>query len=134
MKRVRTDIGVRFCDTDMIGHINNTAIAQYAESGRVSILQATELPAKSMILVNINIDFVGQMHLGDEVWVETWVSKFGNTSVTLAQEIFANGVVCARTRSVIVTFDYETNRPTPVPDELRARFEAFWIPEASAKD
>lgn len=129
MKRVRTDIGVRFCDTDMIGHINNTAIAQYAESGRVGILQATKLPAKSMILVNINIDFVGQMHLGDDVWVETWVSKFGTTSVTLAQEIIANGKVCARTRSVIVTFDYATNRPTPIPADLRARFEEYWIPE-----
>lgn len=130
MERVRTEIGVRFCDTDMIGHINNTAIAQYAEAGRVTILQATGLPPRTMILVNINLDFVGQMHLGDEVWVETWVSKFGRTSVTLAQEIFANGKVCARTRSVVVAFDYENNRPQPIPDLVRESFERFYFPEA----
>lgn len=120
MKRVRTDIGVRFCDTDMIGHINNTAIAQYAESGRVGFFRTLELPASTLILVNISIDFTAQIHVEDDVWIETWASKIGRTSLTLKQELFANGRVAARTTSVAVTFDYDANQPVPVPDALRA--------------
>lgn len=118
-KRVSSTIGVRFCDTDMIGHINNCAIAEYAEYGRVNFFRALELPASSLILVNLNLDFVAQMHLDDDVHIETWVQKIGNTSITLAQELFANGKVAGRTKSVVLTFDYEANRPAPVPQELR---------------
>lgn len=128
MKRVRTPIGLRFCDTDMIGHINNTAIAEYAESGRVGFFRALQLPASTLILVNINIDFTAQMHLDDEVWIETWASKVGTTSITLQQELFANGKVAARTSSVIVAFDYDNNRPRPVPDDLRAKLADYLAP------
>lgn len=118
-KRVKSPIGVRFCDTDMIGHINNCAIAEYAEYGRVMFFRELNLSASRLILVNLNLDFKAQMHLEDEVWIETWVQKVGNTSITLAQELFANGKLTGRTSSVALAFDYEANQPMPVPAELR---------------
>lgn len=125
VKRIKSPIGVRFCDTDMIGHINNCAIAEYAEYGRVCFFRDLKLSAARLILVNLNIDFVGQMHLEDEVWIETWVAGIGTTSITLAQELFANGKVTGRTRSVVLTFDYENNKPAPVPQELRDALAAY---------
>ena len=37
---------VRFCDQDSAGHINNTAIAQYVESGRVAFVLALLPPSR----------------------------------------------------------------------------------------
>lgn len=118
-KRIKAPIGVRFCDTDMIGHINNCAVAEYAEFGRVAFFREMPRAANEVILVNLNIDFVAQMHLDDEVMVETWLESIGNTSLTLLQHITANGNVAAKTRSVAVVFDYEKNAPIRVPDDLR---------------
>lgn len=124
-KSVRAPIGVRFCDTDMMGHINNCAIAEYAEYGRVTFFRELALAASALILVNLNIDYVAQIRVDDEVEIETWVEQIGNTSVTLRQNIYANGNVAAKTRSVVLTFDYESNRPSPVPEALRAELAPF---------
>lgn len=118
-KRIKAPIGVRFCDTDMIGHVNNCAVAEYAEFGRVAFFRQMPRAANEVILVNLNIDFMAQMHLEDEVWVETWLESIGNTSITLVQDITANGRVAAKTRAVAVAFDYETNQPVRIPDDLR---------------
>lgn len=124
-KSVRAPIGVRFCDTDMMGHINNCAIAEYAEFGRVTFFRELSLAATALILVNLNIDYVAQMHVDDQVEIETWVEQIGNTSVTLRQNIHANGKIAAKTRSVVLTFDYESNRPSPVPEPLRAALAPY---------
>lgn len=119
--RVRDEIQTRFCDTDMIGHINNTAIAQYAEIGRVGYFEAAELPPRTMIIARLEIDFVAQMHHGRPAWIETWTERVGRTSIGLAQSVYSDGVEVARIRAVGVYFDYERNVPREVPDELRAR-------------
>ncbi len=35
----RTDIQVRFADTDALGHVNNSAFAHYAEHARIEFFQ-----------------------------------------------------------------------------------------------
>lgn len=119
VKKVKAPIGVRFCDTDMIGHVNNCAIAEYAEYGRVAFFKEQPHKANQVILVNLNIDFKAQMHLEDDVWVETWIERIGTTSITLVQDITANGTVAAKTRATAVNFDYEKNQAVPLSEELR---------------
>ncbi len=126
-QRVKTPIGVRFCDTDMLGHINNCAVAEYAEFGRVEFFRHLTQKAQHLILVNLNIDFTAQMHLDDEIRIETWVEAIGNTSITLAQEIMAKGVVSAKTRAVMLTFDYEKNQAVRVPQEFRDELRPFMV-------
>lgn len=124
-KSIKAPIGVRFCDTDMIGHVNNCAVAEYAEFGRVAFFRAMPRSANEVILVNLNIDFKAQMHLDDDVWVETWVESIGNSSITLVQDITANGKIAAKTRAVAVTFDYEANQPVRVPEDLREHLAPY---------
>lgn len=125
MKRVRTPIDVRFCDTDLIGHVNNTKIAQYAESGRIGFFREVGVEGSTLILAHLSLDFTAQIHLEDEVVIETWCEQVGNTSIRLRQELFAAGHVAARIAAVVLTFDYDTNAPTRVPDELRERLSAY---------
>jgi acyl-CoA thioester hydrolase len=88
-KRVhRTDIQVRFGDTDALGHVNNASFASFAELARLDFLTRFGGSVRSLILASLYIDFRRQVAFTDEVYVETVVEKLGTSSVTLAQ----NGV------------------------------------------
>lgn len=128
----RTDIQVRFNDTDAQGHLNNTSMALYIEQARVDFFNALEQPTRTLILAHLTLDFRQQVHFGDVVYVETVVTRIGNTSVSLKQDVFAGGERATETSSVIVIFDYASARPTPVPEGLRQQLQAYLVPSDAA--
>lgn len=110
---------MRFGDTDALGHINNASFASYAELGRLDFLAQLGGSVQSLILATLCIDFRRQVKLGERLHVDTWVSKLGRSSVTLAQMIYANDERAADVSSVVVYFDYATNKATELTDESR---------------
>ncbi len=145
MKRHRTEIQVRFADTDALGHVNNAVYATYAELGRVEFMRALGIAPGGFILARLALDYRRQVRLGERVSVETWVERVGNTSVTMRQVVLVGGwaaaaaatpaapegavevaaEVAAEVEAVAVTFDYATNRPVRVPETLRERFRGW---------
>ena len=116
----RTDIQVRFNDTDALGHLNNTSYALYAELSRIQFLHDLGANVSSLILAHLSLDFRKQVKFGEEVFVNTWVEKLGSSSVTLAQEVISEGDIAAQIKSVVVHFDYKANKAKPISDEVRA--------------
>ncbi len=125
----RTDIQVRFGDTDALGHVNNASFAAYAELARLDFLELFGGSVRSLILASLYIDFRRQVAFTDEVYVETVVEKIGTSSVTLAQTMFAAGERAADVRSTVVYFDYSTNKSRPLTDDMRAAVTPFLKPE-----
>jgi acyl-CoA thioester hydrolase len=125
MSAHRTDIQVRFGDTDALGHLNNTAYAAYAEHARLSLFRSLEATAQGFILAHLSIDFLKQVSFDDNVHVLTTVEKLGNTSIHLRQEIFASGDLAAKARSVVVVFDYASQKPARIPDPLRQALSRY---------
>ena len=115
----RYDLQLRYADTDALGHINNAAYNVYAEAARIAYLNTVDIDVSRLILARIEIDYRAQVHFGDEVYVETWVEKVGNTSITLTHRVVANGKPAAEIRSIVVYFDYEANAPSRVPEAVR---------------
>jgi acyl-CoA thioester hydrolase len=124
----RTDIQVRFSDTDALGHVNNASYAAYAELARLDFLKRFGGSVRSLILASLYIDFRRQVSFTDTVHVETAVAKIGTSSVTLAQTIFAEGERAADVRSTVVYFDYSNNKSRPLTDEMRAAVAPFLEP------
>ncbi len=116
---VRTRIQLRFCDTDALGHINNTVFTQYSELGRMDLFAAADAEVTSLILARIAVDFVRQVTLEHEVVVESKVARIGETSIVVAQELLADGEVAAKMECVVVYFDYAAQRPARVPEAWR---------------
>ena len=132
----RTDIQVRFNDTDMLGHLNNTSYALYAEQGRVAFMDefraAGALPeGVFVILARLELDFLRQVRYGDHVHVLTRVARVGRTSVTLAQEIYGEDQLAARAVSVVVVFDYSVQKPVPIPERARELLEPYLLESIS---
>jgi acyl-CoA thioester hydrolase len=129
----RVEVQMRFADTDALGHVNNGSFIVYAETGRLEFLRVLGSAVRSLILAHISADFRRQVLFGAKVEVETWVERIGTTSVTLMQNVRANGDVAAEVRSVVVSFDYATQRPMPWSAESRAALEAYVrVPAAAA--
>ena len=121
----RTDIQVRFHDTDANGHINNASYAVYSEYNRVDFLEKIAGLKDNLILANLNIDFLKEMAFNDKVYVTLKVEKLGNSSIRLYQEVIANDAIAAKINSVVVVFDYETRQSTHVQDEVRTKLEPY---------
>ena len=103
----RTDIQVRFADTDALGHVNNSAFAHYAEHARIEFFQHLGGRVGGLILARLAIDFRRQVHFGTTVMVETGVERVGTSSIALRQGIYAVGdtaEVAAEVESVVVHF------------------------------
>jgi len=79
----RTDIQVRFGDSDALGHINNASFATYAEVARLAFFSDLGGTVQSLILANLCIDFRRQVKVDEPVHVDTWVEKIGNIILLL---------------------------------------------------
>lgn len=120
-----TTIQTRFSDTDALGHINNASFATYSEIARLEFFSAVGTSVRSLILANLSIDFRRQVLVGERVHVETWIEKLGSSSVSVGHTIFANDERAADVRSVVVHFDYSSNRSAPLAPDLRDRLAAY---------
>lgn len=121
----RTNVQVRFADSDALGHINNASFATYAEMARLEFLSTLGESVQRMILANLVIDFRRQVQVTDDVYVDSWVEKLGNSSMSIAHTIFANGERAADITSVVVYFDYASSKAMPLTKEMRDGLQPF---------
>lgn len=116
---------VRFSDTDMMGHVNNTAYAAYCESGRVSFnrwLIPGFVGGHGMV-ARLAINYLGETKFPNVMYIGTGVAHIGTTSYTLAQGLFIGDDCVATAEGVLVRINRETRRPVPLPDDMRAALE-----------
>jgi acyl-CoA thioester hydrolase len=127
--RHRTTLQVRFRDIDAFGHVNNAVFFSYVEFARIryllDVLQPEhpfdELP---LILARVELDFRSPITFGEEVVVDTRLERIGRTSFDMVHRMTAGpeARLVGDVQTVLVTYDYESSRPIPVPDEWRRRF------------
>jgi acyl-CoA thioester hydrolase len=136
----RYTVDVRFGDTDAMGHANNARFLTYCESARIDYWEqatgepfglATHGESESMILAEIRVTFRSPAFFGEVLTVESRLGRVGRTSFTLEHRITASASargearLVATAEAVQVLYDYATNRPRAVPDDVIARLEAF---------
>lgn len=120
----RTDVQMRFADTDALGHVNNGSFVLYAETARLQFLADLGTDVQGLILAHLAIDFRRQVLFGEPIVVESWVERIGTSSVTILHAIRAGEAVAAEVRSVVVSFDYEAQRARPWSDAMRVALSA----------
>jgi YbgC/YbaW family acyl-CoA thioester hydrolase len=127
----RTELQMRFSDTDALGHVNNVSFAAYAETGRVDFLQRLGKSVTSLILANVTIDYRRQIAFGESLHIESWVATLGRSSITLGQSLWANGERAADIKSVVVHFDYTTGKPIELTAAIRKELEPMLRSDAA---
>lgn len=120
---------VRFADCDPLGHVNNAVYLTYLEETRFAHWRAewgfgTDDPAPDIpgvILARVEIDYRAQARYGDVLEIRMRVTTLGRSSFTYEYEIVdARGGVVATAKSIMVMFDYASQKPVPIPGRVRA--------------
>jgi acyl-CoA thioester hydrolase len=136
--RHRVEIVVRFADTDAMGHVNNAIYLTYCEVARIrywtevtgeAIRLGTE-GAESLILAEARITYRAPAFHGEVVTVETRAVRIGRSSFTLDHRLVAavpgaSPRLVAVSQSVLVRYDYATQRPVALSAAHVAAMEAF---------
>jgi acyl-CoA thioester hydrolase len=132
------EVQVRFADTDAMRHVNNAKYLTYCEIARLRYW--TDVTgedfalgaegAESLILAEARITYRAQAFYGETVVVQTRATRIGSSSFTLEHRLTAGSTgeprrLVAVSDSVLVRFDYETERPIPLSAEHVAALEAF---------
>ena len=121
---------VEFRDVDVAEHVNNAVYLTYLETARVRYLIDVLGPdfayELSLILAHISVDFRSPARFPEALEIGACVTRVGNKSFDMRHEIrSSDGRLVLEASSVLVAYDYEANAPMAVPEDWRARLDAY---------
>jgi acyl-CoA thioester hydrolase len=113
---------VRFRDCDPMGHVNNAVFSTYLEQARLAWFGTDErLPLADVILARTEIDFRSPLRVGETVEIAVEPARVGTKSFELVYDLHAGGRLVAEAKSVLVGYDYDEAKSTPVPERWKRR-------------
>lgn len=128
--KIQTTIQQRFADSDTLGHINNIHLQEYFDLGKMELYHTIlgdriDWRGINLVLVSIKTDMMRQTRLGDDIVVESWLERIGHKSMTVHQRLVnrRDGGCNAECSTVVVCFDYATQRAVEFPPEWRRLLE-----------
>ena len=132
--RHKISIKVRFSDLDAMGHVNNASYLSYLEEARLAYYnQVLKVNTNNLdfnaVIARIEIDYVDQIRLGDDIEVYTRTSKIGSKSSDVEHIVVVttggNKKIAARALTKLVSFDYRKNTSIPVSEGAKKVIEEF---------
>jgi acyl-CoA thioester hydrolase len=129
--RFQYEVPVRFRDLDPMGHAHHSLPLVYIEEARAAYWRdvagrAASLDGIDYIMAQVTLRFLQRIHFPDTLRIGVRVSRLGTTSFTMEYEIrSASGEVLVTAETVQVIFDYERERPKPIPEDVREKISAF---------
>jgi acyl-CoA thioester hydrolase len=119
------DVALRWSDMDAYGHVNNARFLTLYEEARVAMFfvaaRATGVWSieEGIVIARHEIDYVRPIDYGDPVRIEMWISEIRTASFTVAYELFDDGALASRARSVCVPFNLTEQRPRRISEAER---------------
>ncbi len=98
----------RFDDLDLVGHVNNVAIAAIFQEGRNRFINAYDLmktASCSVVVATMNIEFAADLFHPDPVEVSVGLLEVGRSSFRFGQMTQQNGRITAYAEVVLVARD-----------------------------
>jgi acyl-CoA thioester hydrolase len=129
-------ITTRWHDNDIYGHVNNVVYYSYFDSAVNAYLierGGLDIHEGEVVgfVVSSSCDYFASIAFPDALDVGMRVRKLGNSSVQYELAIFKQGEdeACAAGRFVHVFVDRASNRPTSIPEGLRAALQSLVVAE-----
>lgn len=127
-------ITTRWMDNDAYGHVNNVVYYSWFDTIVNQFLIANgalNIPTSETIglVVETHCSYFASIAFPDQVTAGLAVSKVGNSSVRYEIGIFRNGENQASAQGyfIHVYVDRLTQRPTPLPDQLRTLLQRIQV-------
>lgn len=122
---------IQWGDQDAFGHVNNTVPIRWFESARIAYLEQSGMEhlmsghGLGPILASITCHYRRQLLYPDQVLVGARISNIGRSSMTMDHAVYSEHQrqIAADGTSTVVMFDYESQKPRRMPDDIRAAVE-----------
>ena len=129
-----TPVQLRFSDTDLIGHINNSVYQSFFDVARLSYFREVmgeepDWKNFAFFLASIRIDYFSPVLLSEKVAVRSRTEMIGDKSITMVQELFNSetGEIKAFNRSTLVGFSVPENKTESVPDSWKKNIAGYEV-------
>ena len=123
------EIATRFGDMDFNEHLNNVAVAQLCEEGRVRFnfhLRATYPIGRPRFLVaRVEIDYLGEARYPAAATLAACAVEAGRTSWRIGLGLFQANI-CLAVCDTVMVHRGDTG-PAPIPDALRAALGEYGL-------
>jgi acyl-CoA thioester hydrolase len=127
-------ITTRWMDNDIYGHVNNVHYYSYFDTvANNYLIHEAELDIHNGdiigYIVNSQCDYKKAIAFPEKIEGGFRVNRLGNSSVEYGIAIFKEGEsdCCAFGTFTHVFVDRETERPVPIPEQMRAALESMLI-------
>lgn len=133
------ELPTRFDDMDILGHINNVAIANIYQESRVQFHRELFRELREghhredgigTVLADIHIAYRRESHYPAPVKVSCGVSRLGNTSYTIRSAMF-QGELCMGSCDAVLVY-VKAGKPHPIPADERNILVNYQLPETTA--
>ncbi len=119
----------RFADLDILGHINNVAMAGLFEHGRGMFNHSIEVMRRTAgqrwLIARVELNYIAEAHFPEHVVIASGISRIGTSSWDIASAAFQGGGCKAVCSTTIVLTDQ--HGPTPIGSALRLEFERLMV-------
>ena len=122
----RTVTQTRFSDMDLLGHINNVAMAELFENGRVRFNRSLGLENRASrerwLIAAVDINYLKEAHFPFDAVIASGISRIGSSSWDIASAAFQDEQYVATCITTLVMT--EDGRAKKMSDAFRAALEA----------
>ncbi|MEO5628373.1 MAG: thioesterase family protein [Thermomonas sp.] len=124
----RMPMVLRWSDLDAFNHVNNARYLTFIEQARIEWLETLDEPwvteAYGPVLAQTLLNYKLPIEYPASIFVELFVTKLGNSSVTLGHRIVAtDGTLHCDGHAVVVWIDRRSGKPIPLPTGVRRASE-----------
>lgn len=121
-------VKVRFSETDMFGHLNNTVPFTYFEEARIEFfkskgfMQEWVKPSndKIPVVADLQCDFLQQVFFDEEINIYVKAASIGNSSVDLHyMGKKSDGQICFTGRGTMVQISRKTGKGVPWTEDMK---------------
>ncbi|PLR85033.1 hypothetical protein CVD25_17675 [Bacillus canaveralius] len=121
-------VQVRFSETDMFGHLNNTVPFVYFEQARIEFFKSKGFMQEWVktgnetipVVADLQCDFLNQVFFDEQIDIFVKADSIGNSSVDLHyMGKKKNGEVCFVGRGTMVQISRKTGKGVPWSEEAR---------------
>jgi acyl-CoA thioester hydrolase len=119
------DVAVRWSDMDAYGHVNNARFLTLYEEARVAMFfvgaraQGLTSFEEGIVISRHEIDYLRPVDYGEAVRIDLWISELRAASFTVSYELFDEGVLASRAKSVCVPYNLEKQFPRRLTEAER---------------
>lgn len=120
-------VKVRFSETDMFGHLNNTVPFTYYEEARIEFFKSkglmndwvTASNEAIIVVADLQCDFIQQVFFDEKLKIHVKANSVGRTSVDIHyMATKENGEICFVGRGTIVQISKQTGKGLPWTVEM----------------